>query len=348
MSERISTDESFVDFFVKQRPFKASFLDDIDRMIDWEPIDRLLKKHYKKRFSADGRPAYPPLPLFKMLLLQRWYNLSDPSLESAVNDRLSFLRFAGFSFDSPIPDETTICRFRNELLSSGLHDKLFKKLTDALERSGVLVKSGAIVDASLIGSSRRPRKVVEVMPEDRHEDEAADTDTATYGPSHKVAYSDDTEASWVKKGDKAHYGYKLHMAAEVKDGFILGGHITPANHSDTGELERVVEEAGLRKGSVVLADKGYCSKKNRDGLEDAGYREGIMRRASRGNPLSVGQQERNKAISKHRYKVEQCFGVLKRNYQFVRSRYVGLAKVELEFYLNAMAFNLKKAVAMVT
>jgi IS5 family transposase len=181
-----------------------------------------IKKHYKKRQAADGRPAYPPLPLFKMLLLARWYNLSDPGLEEAVSDRLSFLRFTGFSFESSIPDETTICRFRNELIRKGLYRKLLDRINNQLEKKGALVKQGAIVDAALVTSSRRPRKVIDVMPEDRREDEGPEDS------GHKVSYSDDAEAAWVRKGKQPHYGYKVHMATDAIEGFILGGHV-PGN-----------------------------------------------------------------------------------------------------------------------
>lgn len=340
MTDRISTEAGFVDHYINLRPRKGSFLEDVDKLIAWEPLEKLLKKHYKKKKAADGRPAYPPLPLFKMLLLQRWYGLSDPGLEEAVNDRLSFLRFTGFSFESSIPDETTICRFRNFLLRRGLYQELFSKINDQLLSMELLVKKGAVVDASLISSSRRPRKVIEVMPEDRNEEE---TDPK---PSHEVTYSDDSEATWVRKGAQPHYGYKVHMATDAHAGFIIGGHVTPAHRADTSEFEQVVDELGLEKETVVLADKGYCSQKNRDFLAERNLVDGIMFRAARGHPLTREAVARNRLISRLRFVVEQGFGTLKRRYRFKRARYIGCAKTELEFYLNAMAFNLKKAAAM--
>ena len=340
MGDRISTDESFLDYCIDQRISKKSFLADVDRIIDWKPIEKLLKKHYKKRQAADGRPAYPPLPLFKMLLLARWYNLSDPGLEEAVSDRLSFLRFTGFSFESSIPDETTICRFRNELIRKGLYRKLLDRINNQLEKTGALVKQGAIVDAALVTSSRRPRKVIDVMPEDRREEESPEDS------GHKVSYSDDAEAAWVRKGKQPHYGYKVHMATDAIEGFILGGHVTPANRADTVELEPVLEELGLPPEAVVLADKGYCSKKNREMLKRRGYHDGIMQRGYRGVPLTEEWKGRNRLISRLRYIVEQGFGTLKRRYSFDRARYVGRLKTEMEFHLNAMAFNIKKAVNM--
>ena len=341
MPEHISTKEGFVDHFINLRPRKKSFLDDIDRVIDWKPVEKLLKKHYKKVKAADGRPAYPPLPLFKMLLLQRWYDLSDPGLEEAVNDRFSFLRFTGFSFESSMPDETTICRFRNFLINKGLYKKLLDQINHQLEEMELLVKKGAVVDASLVSSSRRPRKVIEMMPEDRKEEQYEGE------PSYEVTYSDDTEAAWVIKGNQPHYGYKVHMATDACEGFILGGHVTPANHADTSEFEKVVEDLALTPETVVLADKGYCSQKNRDFLAERELVDGIMLRGARGHTLTETARIRNRLISQVRFVVEQGFGTLKQRYRFERARYLGCAKTELEFYLNAMAFNLKKVAAMI-
>ena len=340
MVDHISTKEGFVDHFIKLRPRKKSFLEDIDKVINWKPIQNLLNRHYKKIAAADGRPAYPPLPLLKMLLLQRWYNLSDPALEEAVNDRLSFLRFTGFSFDSSIPDETTICRFRNTLIEKGLYKKIFEKINHQFERKEILVKKGAVVDASLVTSSRRPRKIIEQMPEDREEEKSPDK------PSHKVSYSADHEASWVRKGNQPHYGFKLHMATDAHEGFIIGGHVTPANHADTSEFERLVDDLNLDEETIVLADKGYCSKKNSKILNARKLVDGIMDKAYRGRPLTKASVGRNRLISRVRFIVEQGFGTLKRRYRFERARYLGCAKTEMEFYLNAMAFNLKKATGM--
>jgi len=341
MGDTISTQMGFVDFMVSQRQTKSSFLDEVDRVVDWRPIEKILSRHYKKKVSADGRPAYPALPLFKMLLIQRWYNLSDPGLEEAVNDRISFLRFAGFSWENSVPDETTICRFRNELGKRNLFEKLLEKINEQLQSRQLLVRSGTIVDAGLVSSARRPRKVIDVMPEDRKEEESA-------VPSDcKLRYSDDIEAAWVRKGNQPHYGYKMHMATD-RAGFVLGGHVTPANVSDTGELVTIVNGLDLESNAAVLADKGYSSAKNRGYLQDRGYTDGIMSRAVRGRSLTEDEKARNRSISKFRYVVEQTFGTLKRRYGLFRARYVGRSKTQAEFLLCSIAFNLRKAATMLS
>ena len=277
---------------------------------------------------------------FKVLLLQRWYNLSDQGMDDAMADRISFRRFAGFSFEYDTPEATTICRFRNHLMERGLDQELFELLGRQLQAQGVVIKQGAIVDARIITSSRRPRKVEVVEARKEGDGEA---------PGYQVTtrYSDDVEASWTIKAKRPYYGYKLHMATDAEHGFILGGHVTPANRSETKELMKVLEESGIPKGAMVLADKGYASAENRRSLEEGGLTDGIMYKAGRGRKLSPDEKLMNRVISRLRGKVERAFGTLKRDYGFHKARYLGCAKVRLEFLLNAMAFNLKKAALMV-
>jgi transposase, IS5 family len=333
------TTMGFADYLIEQRKHSNAFLDKMDQFIDWNHIGKLLKKKYKKTMSTDGRPAYPPLPMFKLLLLQRWYSLSDPGLEEALNDRISFIRFSGFSLASSLPDYSTICRFRNSLLELGLYEKLFEEIVRQLEGRGLLVREGAIVDATVIESSRRPRKAVEIIPEDRKEEETARPPV--------VSYSNDTDATWIKKGKKAYYGYKAHISVDAQDGYVLGGHVTPANVADTTELEKLVDELDLPEGSMIFADKGYASENNRAILTQKKLTNGIMDKAVRNKPLTSTEVFINKLISSIRYKVERSIGTLKRGYHFCRMRYLGLKKGNMEFLLNSMAFNLKKAAAMV-
>jgi IS5 family transposase len=330
----------FLDLAVSKLKRAKTFLDDVDKVIDWRPIEIFLKKKLRRHKDAVGNPAYPPLAMFKVLLLQRWYNLSDQGMDDALTDRISFRRFVGMSFDYDTPDSTTICRFRNHLLERGLDVKLFNMLCEQLEKHKLIVKHGAIVDASIVTSSRRPRKTQIIEEGQGSEGEEKGIEVIT-------TYSDDTDAAWTKKAGKFFYGYKAHAATDADHGFIIGGHVTPANKSDTKELKNVVEESGINEGAMVFADKGYASAENRCDLEEAEITDGIMYKAARGRELTEPEKLMNRVISGLRYKVERAFGTLKRDYGFDRTRYLGCAKVKLEFLLNAMAFNLKKAALMV-
>ncbi|WP_051409055.1 IS5/IS1182 family transposase [Syntrophorhabdus aromaticivorans] len=149
MTDRFTT-KGFADYIIEQRGHANTFLDRIDALIDWKRIDRVLGKHYRKTAGADGRPAYPALPMFKLLLLQRWYGLSDPGLEEAVKDRISFIRFSGFSMSGTLPDHSTICRFRNALLEHNLFERLFEEINRQLEERGILTEANLSPDAPVL------------------------------------------------------------------------------------------------------------------------------------------------------------------------------------------------------
>lgn len=346
MGARISQEQGFVDHFLEERVDPEGMLSQVDRLIDWKPIEKLLDKRYKKRCDAVGQPSYPALTMFKVLLLQRWHNLSDHTAAAALRDRLSFLFFCGLSFHSATPDAATICRFRKRLLEKNLYRALLELLNSQMEGKGLLVKKGVVVDATLIRSSRRPRKVIDVMAVDREECEGQDVDSGS-DIKFKVSYSGDVEAAWVKKGGHPHYGFKAHAATDAINGFFLGGETTPANVSDTKKLKAVVDDLGLSPGTFVIGDKGYDSQENRDFLSERQLLDGILQKAHRGRPLKEKAIKRNRCLSFLRYVVEQAFGTFKRRYGFERARYLGLAKTELELYLVGMAFNIKKAVGLI-
>jgi|SRR5208282_616685 len=325
-----------------RKQVKISFLDQVLILIDWTKIERIIRKKYKKFFNAVGSPAYPSLVMFKVLLLQTWYDLSDPMTEEYLINWIPASRFVGLSLASDVPDHSTICRFRNELKELGLYEKLFNEINRQLEEHEILIKKGAIVDATVVESARRPRKVVETesIPQDRKENEKPESS------SPEITYSDDTEAKWLVKGKKAVYGFKVHMAVDDKNGFILGGHVTGANVSDMNEIQKVIEGIGLKERSSVAADKGYASQDNRDMLKCKKMKCRIMRKAVRGRALTEREKVFNRLISGFRYIVEQTNGILKHHYGFKRMRYLGCEKGEMEFYLKSMALNLKKAVRL--
>jgi len=322
-----------------QNKGKNEFLIIVKELIDWDSIEKLLKTHLKRGFNAIGNPPYSEILLFRILLLQTWFNLSDPKVEEAINDRISFMRFLNISVESETPDHSTISRFRNSLIANNLDKKLFLEINRQLTDKGFLVKNGAIVDATVILSSRRPRKQDELVIEDRKEEETQKIKTEA---KIVTTYSDDIEARWTKKYNRFLYGYKIHNSVN-KEGYILGGVITGANVSDSICFEAILNEIMLEEGLSVLADKGYTSAKNSAFLKSKNLVDKIMLKATKSNKLTEEQKLENKEISKFRFVVEQTFGLLKQHFGFDRMRYVGQRKGELEYMLKALAFNLKKA-----
>jgi IS5 family transposase len=173
------------------------------------------------------RPAYPALAIFKILPMQRWLSLSDARMSGSRRDRLSFLRFSGLLLHSPTPDASTICRFRQALAHKDLYRRLLGGINRQVSGHGVIIKTGMAVDASLVASSRRPQKVIEISS-------AAEEETSIpEGSGAKVSYSGEVSAAWTARELQPHYGYKVRKGTDA----CAGGHVPPAHVSDSVELE---------------------------------------------------------------------------------------------------------------
>jgi transposase, IS5 family len=317
MAHRSTHQLSFADFAVNFKQKLNSRLDQISRNINWQPIKTLLSIINN---SKRGRRSYPPLLIFKALLIQTWYNLSDYELEESLDDRLSFRRFVGLGIDDNAPDHSTFSIFRRKLEEEGLLEKVFEEINQQLEERGQIVKKGTIVDATLIDSvARKP---------DQNED----------GSGGKSEF--DKEAEWVCKGSKRYFGYKVHAAVDADTGIIRKVILTGAKTHDGHILPKILPKESGR----VYADKAYESKENSKVLKENGYKNAIMNKASRRVILNKFHHLRNKLISKVRQKVEKTFGTFKKWYGFSRMRYVGIKRSVTQMYLIAIGFNLKKYV----
>ena len=323
-------------FESRRRIGEDNVLRKVDALVDWGRISGVLKGGLKR--SGLGPQGYEPVVLFKCLLLGQWHGLSDPKLEESLRVRLDFMLFAGLDLFAPIPDETTHCRFRNALVRAGVFDALLGEVCRQLEAHGLKVKQAeaAIIDATLIESAARPRGHIEAPARDRAESQAPPDDPA-------VSFSADGDARWVKKGRKSTLGYKGFARCD-EEGFIDKVHVTPANAGESPEFGTMTEGA---KAQRVLADKAYASRANRERLKGK-HRDGIMRKAARGRPLKASEKRFNRLISKRRFRVEQCFGTMKRLFGLQRARYFGLAKTHAQMVLAAISQNLLKAANRIT
>jgi IS5 family transposase len=148
---------SLADISASKRKCKHTFFDQITNIIDWLSVEKELRLYYPKGLRLSGKPAYSPLLLFKMLLLQTWYGLSDYQVEEEVNDRITFSRFCGISMDSSVPDHSVLSRFRTVLTKKKALERLLKNINNQLSNHGVLVQHGAIIDASITPTPRCPK-----------------------------------------------------------------------------------------------------------------------------------------------------------------------------------------------
>jgi len=343
---------SFSTISVSKRKLKSEFFDQMNQLLDWRAIDTEIRKYYSKGFSVAGRPSYSGLLLFKMTLLQTWYGLSDYEVEEKVNDSLSFMKFVGLTLEDEVPDHSVLSRFRTELTQKDAYEKLMLSINGQLEDKGVLLKKGAIVDASITDSPRKPRgkKEYEVVEDRKEQPDAgkdeqrpATTDTVLVVKTQSHV---DTQGAWIKKAGKLRFGYKKHIATDDQ-GLIRAVITTAANESDIVHLEDVIKKAGVEKGSRIRADKGYSSESNRNYLKNNGLKDGIMYKAVRNKSLTGHQIKFNKIVSQTRFKVERTFGGISRWFKTGIARYVGRDKTHTQHLMEAIAYNLYRSPGIV-
>ena len=315
---------------------KESPLLKLNELIKWDKVVREMGNIERSGYGPSG---YDPLKLLKALILQSWHNLSDVGLEEALRVRLDFMLFTGF--EQEVPDATTICRFRNLLTTQNSWEKILRSINRSLEDKGLKIAAthGAILDATIIESAARPRKSLTGIVEDRFEEEGEEAVNVTVLPeSHD---SVDPDSRWLKKGKRSFFGYKGFVIVESKQGYIAHVRVKPANVSEVKSMEEVIKQ--MPPTIRLYGDKGYASQKNREYLRGQKIKVGLMYKASRGHELTPRQKKFNRLVSGIRYRVEQCFGTLKRRFQFTRAAYLTQAKVEAQMTAKAISFNLLKA-----
>ena len=320
---------------LRTRKIKATFFNQIDQLLDWKRIERIIDKHYKKGESATGTPAYQGLLLFKMCLLQSWYGLSDYEVEDRINDSISFSYFCGLNIDQLSPDHSTLSRFRTLLTKKKVFDNLFKEINAQLESHRIIIKKGALVDASVVNTPLKPKG------RPKHE-VTLDRETEKEQITKQVAQSVDKDASWLRKGGKLYYGYKKHYVTD-EEGLVLGVLTTKASTNEIANLEEVLDTADLPEGISLKADKGYQSEKNGKSLKKRKIKNHILKKAKKNKPLSKWEKVFNKIVGKTRFKVERTFGSIKRWFNGGVARYRGIEKMHTQNLMEAICYNLYRS-----
>jgi IS5 family transposase len=334
------TDLSLFNSMEHNRSIKR--MEKINAIINWPRIESLLLKHYTVGKSAEGADAYPPLLLLKCFLIQQWFHIdSDPELETQINDRISFKKFLGLSFDQLSPDHSTFSRFRNRLSKKAMSEINHEVLMQFTSK-GLTINEGIAIDARLVQSASHPLSN-EKLQETKAKSETPEGKVDINGKALK--FSRDLESDWTVKNDVAHFGLKEHASVDIKQGFVLATEMTPASHHDSPYLPLCVAGSCHTKEPIkkVYADKGYFGKPNREFLSMNNIEDGIMRKATTGSELTEYETERNKAISRVRYIVEQYFGLSHLYNKAYRARFPKLIKNALDALFRQMAFNLFRA-----
>jgi IS5 family transposase len=272
---------------------RERFLAEMDAVIPWPHLLRLIEPHYPK--AGNGTQPLPMERMLRIYFMQNWFNLSDPAAEDALYDSESMRRFAGIELaEDAVPDETTILRFRHLLEKHHLTEAIFAQIRSLLEQKRLLLKSGTIVDATIIAAP----------------------------PSTKNAeQARDPEMHQTKKGKDWHFGMKAHVGTD-KRGIVHSLVTTAANEADIGQLPKLLH--GEEK--ELLGDQAYWSEFHRQCAKEAGVRYRVNRRGTQRHPLTEWQKLINRARSRVRARGEHAFHVVKRLWGFSKVRYRGLAK----------------------
>lgn len=321
------------------------FLKDIEHMINWKRIQKVLSKVEIRRTSVAGRDAFSAEVMFRIMLLQIWYNLSDYQMEEQLGYNIMFMWFCGLSLENPVPDHSTICRWRARFSKKGIYENLLKEINNQITGHDIRINEGTILDATIVESHARPRKKVIIETEPIGDDDIPGAQI--FQPTDLIVEeSKDADARWIKKGKKSTYGYKGHVAVDIETGLVQDMIVTSANIYDGHMLAPLVNELNLETGSEVLADKGYCSAENEAFLKKMSLVSKIMKKKKKNQLADSDLIEHNQAISRYRYRIERSFGALKKHFGWSRSIYVGLQKTWDYLLMGAIAFNIKRTLAI--
>jgi len=286
----------------KKQTRREKFLAEMEAVVPWTRLLALIEPHYPKAGSKGGRPPMPLETMLHVYFLQQWYALSDPMAEEMLYDSDAMCRFAGIELgDDRIPDETTILNFRHLLEKHALTEKLFAEVNGHLADQGITLRSGTLVDATIIDapSSTKNR-----------------------------AKARDPDMSSTKKGNDWFFGMKAHVGVDADSGIVHSLETTTAKVHDSQVWDELLHGAE----TSVWADKGYVSVARETAFSGPGKFWGVMRKAPKGGALHPINEDINRTIAMVRARVEHPFRMLKRQFGYLKTRYRGLAKNRAQLF----------------
>lgn len=307
--------------------------------IDFELFRPLLEETFhKEEKGIGGARPYDYVLMFKILILQRYYNISDDKMEFAILDRLSFMRFLGLTLSDKVPDAKTIWLFREQLTRENAVDKLFDLFREALQKKNLIANEGKIIDASFVEVpiQRNSREENKQIKEGKIPDE--------WKEKPNKLEQKDTDARWTKKNGKSYYGYKDHVKADEKSKLIDTYTVTDASVHDSQETEPLLTEKD--KGQSLHADSAYSGEPIVEVVKKKAMENHIHEKGYRNNPLTEEQKENNRIKSKTRARVEHIFGFIENsmNGSFIRT--IGIKRATAVIGLINLTYNIFRAIQL--
>lgn len=330
--------KNYARFFDEQNKLeRISLLGDplerINEAIDWNLFVPILNEAmHKEAKGPGGRPPYEYVLMFKILILQEYFGLSDEQMEFQITDRFSFMRFLSFRSCDKVPDQNTIWNFREQLKEGNVIKKLFDRFRKELERQRMILNKGKIIDASIVEvpdqrNTREENKTIKDgrIPEDwgQHPDKK----------SHK-----DTDARWGSKNGEGFYGYKNSIKIDRKKKFIDGYEVTDAATHDSIAGVKLLNKKD--SGQTLHGDSAYTGEAFEQAVDQCGMKNKIHEKGYRNHPLTKRQKERNKKKSKVRARVEHIFGFMKQATRNIILRTIGMARAKVKIGLLNLTYNL--------
>ena len=276
------------------------------QMIEWEEFRPILERIFKKEMKGKGgRTPYDYVMMFKTLILQRYYNLSDDQIEYQILDRLSFMRFLSLTLSDKVPDSKTVWNFREQLTKAGKVEAMFDKFNEVLAEKGLLAEEGTMIDASFVEVPRQRNS----KKENKQIKEGNIPESWEKNPN-KLARKD-VDARWTKKNEVNYYGYKDHVKADTKSKLIQSYEVTDASVHDSQVVEDLLDKSD--EGKELYADSAYSGEPVAKTLKTKKVKNKIHEKGYKNKPLTEQQIQNNKKKSKTRARVEHIFGFIENN-----------------------------------
>ena len=310
----------------------------LNQLIDWEQFRVSLKpiRSGKKKNNA-GRKPYDLVLMFKVLVLQHLYNISDDETEYMIRDRYSFCRFLGLLPEDNIPDAKTIWLFREQLIQHQLTEVLFDRFNRQLDQQGYQAKKGQIVDASFVDVPRQRN-----TREENAQIKAGEVPERFQENTHVKAQKD-TDARWTKKNQETHFGYKNHVTVDNQHKLIRNYQVTSAEVHDSNVFVDLLVDNSSKS---VWADSAYRSEAIEDSLEEGGYRSHVHKKGKRNKPLTEAEKKANTKKSSVRVRVEHVFGSITNEQGGMYFRVIGVARTGIKIGLMNMVYNMRRYVTL--
>lgn len=311
-------------------------LERLNTYIDWDifkaPLDKAFDGTIKEK-AKGGRPSFDKLLMFKGLLIQSLYNLSDDQLEYQIIDRASFKRFLGLKKSDKVPDSKTFWNFREQLIEKEAIMGLFKTFNETLDAAGVFANEGKMVDASFVEAPRQRN----TREENKHIKETGTAPKQWSEKPHKLAQKD-VDARWTKKNNTVFYGYKNHIKADTKTKLIEEYIVTDASVHDSQAIEQLLTEKD--KNQPLYADSAYTGEEQEKIYKKKEVISKVHEKGYRNKPLTDTQKAGNKEKSSIRVRVEHVFGFVENSMHGSIVRTIGIARASAKIGMMNLTYNI--------